>query len=277
MADARLAYDVWVTVIGDDDLYRAVLAGTHRELARDFSAAQLAILDELHAAPGTRWNIENLRFRSALEVGATLSSYLPRTIKLLTKGEDQWLQDIAYEYISYYRWTEQGHHRLGECERFGTYARERIMKRRLVPPHFEAIMDYELSLVRLLKRTASVTTWPQPVDVDDVELGGWHVRRGPAVELVRLPVDVRAWIESNDPWSGEVIERPLVLVAYVRSLQETHRIKILGEGPQVVLEQLDGSRSLDAVALELDDEFGIERGQLFAMVRDWLAEGILTR
>jgi len=276
MVDARLAYDVWVTLISDDDLYRAVLAGTHRDPARGFSAAQLEVLDQFHAAPGTRWNIENLRFRSALEVGATLASYLPRTIKLLTKGEDQWLQDMAYEYISYYRWTEQGHHRLSECERFGTYARERIMKRRLVPPHFEAILDYELALVRLLKRTATVVAWPQPVELDDASLGASFVHRGPAVELIRLPVDLRAWIESNDPWRGEVLDRPLVLVAYVRSLQETHRIKILGEGPELVLERLDGSRSLDEVARELDEEAGIERDQLFAMVRSWLAEGILV-
>src|SRR5688572_16388840 len=147
--DARKGYDVWLQLIANEELYRHTLAGTHRELAEreNLGEAELVILDAFHADKGTRWNIENLRFRTALEASASLASYLPRTCRMLTNGDENWLQDIAFEYLAFYKWTEHGHHRFAECERFGEYVRERIMKRRITPQHLEVVLDFELAVV----------------------------------------------------------------------------------------------------------------------------------
>jgi hypothetical protein len=271
--DARVAYDVWLQLIYDEELYRALVANTHRELAasRGFGEEQLAVLDALRAERGTRWNIENLRFRTALETGGTLVSYLPRTIKLLTNGDENWLQELSFEYLAYYKWHELGHHRFAECERFAEYTRERIMKRRITPRHFAVVLDFELAVIRLLKRTAGVPAerWATPVALDDGALEAAVIERGPVVELLELPVDIREWIESSDPLRGQVHERPLTLLMYVSSLRETHKIKSLGEGAKVVFESFDG-RPLGEIAAALDDEYGIEWDELAALVRGWL-------
>ena len=65
---SRRVYDVWTRLIQDEELYEAMLAGTHGRLeGRGLSAEDIAILDRFRAEPGTRWNIENLRFRSSLD------------------------------------------------------------------------------------------------------------------------------------------------------------------------------------------------------------------
>src|SRR5438045_1203344 len=133
---ARLAYDVWLQLISDEELYRAMIDGTHRELAasRALDADKLAVLDAFRAEKGTRWNVGNLRFRSAAETADTVLSYLPRTVRILTNGDENWLQDICFEYLAFHRWMQWGHYRFTECERFGAYVRDRIMKRRITPP-----------------------------------------------------------------------------------------------------------------------------------------------
>lgn len=277
--DARLAYDVWLQLISDEELYRAMLDGAHRQLAasRDLDDAKLAVLDALRAEQGTRWNIENLRFRTAAETAEIVASYLPRTVKLLTRGDDSWLQDICFEYLAYHRWTQHGHYRLAECERFAAYVRERIMKRRITPPHLEVVLDFELGVVRLLKRTAEIPSerWPSPVALSDDQLAQAHIRRALATELIELPVDIRDWIESGDPWRGTVRPSPVTFLVYVPSLQHSQRIKILGEGPKLVLQRFTGDRTTAAIAAELDDEFGIEPPELFGLVRNWLDERVL--
>lgn len=278
--DARLAYDVWLQLISDEELYRAMIDGTHRELAaqKKLGAAELEVLDSFRAEKGTRWNIENLRFRTALETGSTLMSYLPRTVQMLTNGDQNWLQDICFEYLAFHRWKEYGHFRLTECERFGAYVRERIMKRRITPPHLDAVLDFELAIVRLLKRTAEIPPddWPVPPVLSDDELAQAHIQRARAVEILELPVDIRAWVESADPSRGTVLPSPVIFLLYVPSLQDTHRIKILSEGPKVVLERFDGERTTAAIAAELEEEFGIEPDELFGLVRNWLDARILT-
>jgi hypothetical protein len=277
--DARKGYDVWLQLIADEELYRHTIAGTHRELAerKHLGDDELAILDAFHAEKGTRWNIENLRFRTAITAGGSLASYMPRTCRMLTNGDDNWLQDIAFEYLAFYRWTEHGHYRFAECERFGEYVRERIMKRRITPPHLEVVLDFELAVVRLLKKTAHIDRWPEPPELTDEQLVEARVCRAEAVELVELPVDIRAWVESGDPLTGTVQPQPVTLLIYVPSLRDKHRIKMIGEGLRVVLEHLGSSndRTVGEVASVLEDDYGIERAELLGMIRDWLGERIL--
>ncbi len=278
--DARRAYDVWLRVIADEGLYAHVIAGTHATLAAShgLQPVDLAVLDQLHAEKGTRWNIENLRFRTALECGGTVQSYLPRTIKLLTGGDDNWLQDISFEYLAFHRWREHGQFRFAECQRFGTYVRERIMKRRMTPPHLDVVLEFELAVVALLARTATVAPdqWPRPVELTDEALSAARLRRGPVVELLELPVDIREWVTSGDPSKGDVHERPVTFLLYVPSLRDLHRIKILGEGPKLVLSSLDDGRTVGAVVAELEAEYELDPVELLAMTRNWLAEGILS-
>lgn len=277
--DARRVYDVWLRLISDEELYRAMQENRHRELAADRALAEdeLAILDIFRSEAGTRWNIENLRFRTALEVGDTLRSYLPRTIALLTNGDPNWLQDISFEYLAFHKWVEYGHHRFTECERFAAYVRSRIMKRRITPPHLESVLAFEIGVVEVLRRTSQVppAVWTSPRELADAALAEARLVRSPCSDVIRLPVDIREWVTSGDPLRGGAVrDQPVAFLVYVPSLTETHRIKILGEGPQEVLARFDGSRTTDGVARELA-ELGIEAHELRALARNWLAERIL--
>src|SRR5690242_15047747 len=115
--DSKRVYDVWQKLIGDEELYELLLADRHRELqqVRGLSDEELAILDEFRKESGLRWNIENLRFRAADHVMSTLRVYLPRTLYLLTRGQEDWLRDIIYEYVAQHRWQELGRNYLAEC------------------------------------------------------------------------------------------------------------------------------------------------------------------
>lgn len=277
--DARLAHDVWLQLIADEELYRATIDGSHAALAesRGLGPAHVEVLDAFHAEKGTRWNIENLRYRTALEVGATLTSYLPRTVRMLTNGDDNWLQDICFEYLAFHRWQEFGHHRFRECERFGAYVRDRIMKRRMTAQHLDVVLDFELAVIRLLKHTADIApdAWTAPVP-GEAQIDASVLRLGPAVELIELPVDIRAWIESGNPREGTPGDAPITLLAYVPSLEHTHKIKALGEGPRVVLEQFTGERTTAAIARSLAEDYDLERDELLALVRAWLADRVLV-
>jgi hypothetical protein len=156
------------------------------------------------------------------------------------------------------------------------------MKRRVTPPHLEAVLDFELGVIRLLKRTAEIPAdqWPVPPQLSDAQLGDLRVRRAPAVELIELPIDIRELVESRDPARAAVRPGPVTFLVYVPSLQHTHRIKILGEGPKIVLDRLSdaaaGGRTTAAVAAELEDEFGLEPAELLGLVRTWLDERVLA-
>lgn len=277
---ARTAYDVWLLLIADEELYRATLTGKHRDLAgsRGLTSEHLTILDAFRAERGTRWNVENLRFRAALEVRATLLSYMPRTLRLLCKGDEAWEQEVCFEYLAFNRWQELGHFRLSECERFGEYTRDRIMKRRTPPRHLEAVLTFELGVVRALKRTATIgpDAWPAPWKPDDDELAGARIARGPAVEIIETPVDLGEWVRTGDPLVGEPRPQPATFLVYVPSLALPHRTKILSEGSKAVLEAFDGSRATAEIASSMEADYGIERGELFSLVRVWLNEGILA-
>ncbi|MEO7735703.1 MAG: hypothetical protein ABIY55_32410, partial [Kofleriaceae bacterium] len=87
--------------------------------------------------------------------------------------------------------------------------------------------------------------------------------------------DIRDWVEYADLSRGAVRPEPVTFLMYVPSLQDVHRIKILGEGTRLVLARLVGDRRMAALAAELEDELGIEPAELFALVRTWLDERVL--
>ncbi|WP_437806157.1 hypothetical protein [Sorangium sp. So ce1078] len=275
------AFRVWTMLVADEALYDATLAGRHAELAasRGLDARHVAVLDELHRQPGTRWNIENLRFRAAAEVAASLVSYMPRTALLLTRGDPDWLQEIAFEYLAHHRWEELGHLRFSECERFAGYLRRRILKRRRPPEHIEPVLDYELSVIALLKKTAAIPAAAWPTDValdDDATLAGLRLRAAPATAIVDLPVNLLDWIRSGDPRAGEVRDEPLSLLLVVPSLGEAHRIWTLREGPRSLFPLFNGQETTREVAERAGDELGFERDEVFAMARRWLTQRALA-
>jgi hypothetical protein len=275
---SQRVYEVWIQLIQDEELYEAMLEGSHGRLAgRNLDAEAIAILDRFSAERGTRWNVENLRFRSALEVGDVLVSYLPRTVRLLTRGDDDWRQDLCFEYLAHHRWQPMGHMRLAECERFADYVRTRVMKRRITSPHLPAVMAFELAVVGLIRSTAEVApdAWPVRREVTAAELGSLRPRRSPVQVVVELDVDLRPWIESADPLRGEVGPGPVTLLVHIPSLDEAHRIKTISEGVRVVLEGCDGERTVDELARALEDEHELQADAVRRLVGALLDERIL--
>jgi hypothetical protein len=275
---SKRVYEVWTQLIQDEELYEAMLDGSHGRLAgRGLDAEAIEILDQLRAEPGTRWNIENLRFRSSMFVGDLLLLYMPRTVRLLTRGDDQWRQDLCFEYLAHHRWRSMGHMQLTECERFAVFIRTRIMKRRTTPPHLEAVMAYELAVIGLLRSTSGVAVdaWPVRRAVADADLPALRPRRSPVQVAVELDVDLRSWIESGDPTRGEPGPGPITLLVHMPSLEESYRIKMISDGVRVVLERCDGHRTVDALASELEDEFELPAADVRRVVRGLLDERIL--
>lgn len=276
---SKRVYEVWTQLIQDEELYEAMLDGSHGRLpGRGLDAEAIAILDQFRAEPGTRWNVENLRFRSSLEVGDTIVSYMPRTLRLLTGGNDDWRQDLCFEYLAHHRWRSLGHMRMAECERFGEFVRSRVMKRRVPPLHLEAVMAFELAVIRLLRSTADIAgeAWPVRRDVTDAELPALRPRRGPVQTVVELDVDLRPWIESGDPRRGEVGPGPITLLVHMPSLDEPYRIKTISDGVRVVLESCDGERTVEAIAGELEAEYELPAADVRRLVRSLLDERILS-
>lgn len=275
---SKRVHEVWTQVIQDEELYEAMLEGTHARLAgRQLDAAAIEILDRFRAEPGTRWNVENLRFRAALHVGDTVLSYMPRMMRMVTGGDDSWRQDLCYEYLAYHRWQSLGHLQLSECERFASFVRSRVMKRRPTPPHLETVIRYELAVVRLLRSTAGIPAeaWPVHRELGDDDLPAARPRRGPCQVVVELDVDLRPWIESGDPTRGEVGPGPITLLVDVPSLAERFRVKAIAEGVRVVLERCDGERTVAALARELEDEFELPATAVHRVVRSLVADRIL--
>ncbi len=278
--DARRAYAVWLQLISDELLYEAVLDRRHRALAesRGLAPEDLDILDELAAQPGTRWNVENLRYRASMDTGACLISYMPLSLRLLTGGNADWLQDLCFEYLAYHRWKSLGHQRLTECERFAEFVQKRILKRRAAPAHFEHALAYELAVIALLKRTAGLAaTWPAAFeDVGDDALAAMRPRPSPASALISLPVDLSTWLRSGDPKPGEVRAEPRTFLVFVPTLEHAHKLQTLSEGSRVLFEACDGAASCGEIARRMEEEHEVDPADVLARLRRWLTDRALV-
>jgi len=277
-AGAQRTYQLWVQLIEDEALAAATLAGEPERAAaeRGLSAGDVEVLRAFGQQRGTRWNLENLRFRTAQETADSLVSYLPRTMRLLTRGQDGWLQDLAFEYLALNRWRQLGHRRFSECERFAAHARERIARRRPLGKHFDTVLDFELAVVRLLKKTASIPKerWPAPPGpLPDEALAKLAPRPSEAMALIDLPVDISEWIRSGDPLQGEPRDRPITVLAVVPSLREAHRVQVVSEGARALLSRCDGKRTVEDVQRDLAEE--LEAADVAAAIRKWLESRVL--
>lgn len=274
---SKTAYETWTELFGDEELYRAVLKNEHRALAeaKGLTPEQIAILDDFAAERGTRWNVDNLYYRSASECGAVLRAYMPRTIKLLTGGGNiDWLQDITYEYLSSHHWRSLGQRRMAECERFIAYIHDRIAKRRRLPLHFDSALKLEQSLVELIKSTASLSpeAWITPIPED---LEPARLTRGPAVRVVDLDDDISDWIHSVDPTKGEVRPGPISVMILIPSPTESHKFQKISEGTKYLFELFDGEATVDEIAEHMEEE-GIARPTTLDFVKRWTKERALV-
>jgi hypothetical protein len=278
--DAKRANEVFDRLITDEELYEAVLAGRHRELAesRRLDQEQIAILDAFHARPGTKWNIDNIRFRATGEVMGKLVIWLPRTLHLITGGNMDWLSDLSFEYLAYHRWHEYGHHHLAECERFVEFVRKRVMFRRVTPAPLESVLRFESAVITTLQRTKGLpaSAFPDGQRPSDAELETLRPKWGPAVSIVELPMNIADWIRSGDPRVGEAKDGAISVLVYVPSLVEKHRIQVLSEGTQLILEACDGERTAGELASEVGEEFDLEREEVLELIGRWVEARVLT-
>src|SRR5579859_950921 len=123
--------------------------------------------------------------------------HLPATLRLVTEGRAGWLRDLVYEYLALHDWGELGHHhRFAECERFASFLEVRVLKRRMPPPHVEAVLGFERGVIDLVRRAASlpIAAWPArpgaPLAPDA------RLVRGPVQRRLGLPVDLLAWLRE---------------------------------------------------------------------------------
>jgi len=273
--DARAVYDVWIRLVQSEALYDAMLRGEHAAIAPalGFTALELAILDDFAIQPGTRWHVENLRFRAVTMVSRLLGWHLPGTLRLVTEGRDGWLRDLVYEYLSLHRWVELGHHhRFAECERFAAFVEHRVLKRRMPPPHIEAVLAFERAMIDLLRRAATlpIAAWPAwPPRLDSAAAPDVALVCGPVQVELALPADILGWLRDPTTELRVVAPAPLEVVAYIAAADALPQIEALTPV---------GKQLLAAAATPRPC------GELLAVVPDagptvasWLERGILVR
>jgi len=217
--DARAVLDVWIKLVQSEELYEAMLRGEHAACARGMGFGELeqAILEDFAIQPGTRWHVENLRFRAVTMVSRLLGWHLPATLRLITEGKEGWLRDLVYEYLSLHRWVELGHHhRFAECERFAAFVEKRVLVRRMPPPYIEAVLAFERGLLELARRAAMlpIAEWPRRTEAGAVGADAVIVR-GPVQTQLQLPVDLLAWLRKPAGELQIAAEAPLDVLAYV--------------------------------------------------------------
>lgn len=272
--DARAVYDVWIRLVQSEPLYDAMLRGEHAAVARalGFTELELAILDDFAIQPGTRWHVENLRFRAVTMVSRLLGWHLPATLRLVTEGRDGWLRDLVYEYLSLHRWIELGHHhRFAECERFAAFVEHRVLKRRRPPPHIEAVLGFERAALDLLRRAAvlPIAGWPRPHgEPAPAAMPGAKIVRGPVQLQLTLPVDLLAWLRDPTTELRVTAPVPLDVLAWVPT----------ADAPVEVEPVTPAGRQLLAAAATPRPRGELERlvsgaGPLLA---SWLARGVLV-
>lgn len=236
--DARAVYDVWIQLVQSEALYDAMLRGEHAALAHTlgWSEHEIAILEDFAIQPGTRWHVENLRFRAVTMVSRLLGWHLPATLRLVTEGRPGWLRDLVYEYLSLHRWVELGHHRrFAECERFATFVEERVLKRRMPPPHVEAVLAFERGLIGLTRRAAMLPTAEWPARVQPIAAPGAPIVRGPVQIQLALPVDILAWLREPTSELHVTAPGPVDVLAYVAAADASPELEpVTAIGKQVL-------------------------------------------
>ncbi|MEO8700896.1 MAG: hypothetical protein ABI867_12685 [Kofleriaceae bacterium] len=267
--DARRVYDVWLRLVADEALYDAMVDGRHAEVATgmDMDAEDILILDDFAGQPGTKWHMDNLRHRCTVMVSRVLKWHLPATIALITGGNDDWLRDLTYEYISDQRWQDLGHHRrLAECARFAKVVRSKIMKRRRPPEYLDQVLSFELSTHELLQRAAllALEAWPKPVTG---EIASRRPVHAPAVKLVELPVDIVGWLAKPEGPVVVALAEPTTALVWIPSPTEPHRMEALAAPAKALWDACLGDRTVAELAGSPADT---------ALLARWLSAGALA-
>jgi hypothetical protein len=275
--ESALAYELWTRLIHDEELYAAAMANDLDALLQrrhlEFSPQERAAMEQLRSQPGVRWSMENLRFRCAMQVAETVRNRLPRTTKLLTKGDRDWMQEIAFEYLAYYGWQPLGFNTIAEAQRFVDYVKVRIKKRRMAPPFLDEVLALEAALLEVLRKSSVIPSaaWPSsPASpIDDEVIAKARLKWAPCSSLIDSPVDLTDWLKSSDPAIGAVRPGSLHVLAWVPSLQAKHRIQILDDGARLLFARLQGKKSTAEVAAALGEELGVGCTEIYELVRGW--------
>jgi hypothetical protein len=272
---------MWVRIVRDEVLCRSMMAGQHRAEAGalGLTPANLDILDEFAARPGTRWNIENLRYRATSQVAERIQAWMPMTVHALTGSNFEWLSDLAFEYLTHHTWGDLGALALTECERFGVFVRERVVLRRQWNPLLDPILIFELAVIALLKRTRDVApdAWPVLPDgpLGDEAVDRARPRPGPVVTILSLPIDVRPWLQSAAPGQAPLVEVPTDYLLYVPSLRHSHKVQTISEGARTVFERCTGEPTAAEIATALEAEHDVDPAATRALLGRWLGAGAL--
>lgn len=280
--DAELVYKTWLTLVAEEPLYEALKTKQHAEVARRLGLGdeEVLILDDFADQAGTRWHIDNLRFRCTTMVSRILKWHLPGTIQLLTRGSNDWLRDIAYEYMAHSRWQDFGHHNRGpECERFARFVRQRIMTRRRPPEHLEAVLGFELAVLELGQKASRLplAEWPAaypqtPVAEDSVAgppLQAVVPRQAPVARTFELPVDIVSWLRKPEGDLRVDGPGPVVALIYVPSPAELPKLRKLEPSELALFQRCDGKNTVAELADSQPDRT--------ELLRSWLAEGCLAQ
>jgi hypothetical protein len=295
--DARTVYDVWIRLVQSDALYDAMLRGEHTAAARTmgFGALELAILDDFAIQQGTRWHVENLRFRAVTMLSRMLGWHMPATLRLVTEGREAWLRDLVYEYLALHCWAELGHHhRFAECERFAAFIEQRVLKRRMPPPYIEAVLAFERVALELVRRAAAlpVASWvaPRNAGTDAASDAGTDaanrarpdatIARGPVQRQLTLPVDILAWLRAPTTELQVTAPGPVDVVAYVTAADAAVEIEPL----TAIRSQLLAAAAMPRSRRELERAMvgagatadAALEGSVAATIESWLDRGILV-
>jgi hypothetical protein len=187
------------------------------------------------------------------------------------------MRDIAYEYLAHHRWNDLGHHqRFAECVRFARFVRDRILKRRRPPEHIDDVLRFELAVIDLL-RTAAETPpgqWPQPAPSGEAApLAGVVPRRGPAVAVVDLPLDIVDWLADPAGPLAPAGPGPIHALVWVGGPTRGHSIERLAPSERDLLERVDGVRTVGRL---LDETEAAHRDPALAALRRWMMEGVVA-
>lgn len=264
--DAKLVYDTWLRLVQDEELYDAMLDGRHADVAkqRGMGSEEILILDDFRSQPGTKWHVDNLRFRCTTMVSRILKWHMPATVMMLTGGNDDWLRDLAYEYMSDHRWKDLGHHRrFAECARFAKVVRTKVMKRRRPPEYFDDVLRYELSVLDLYGQAAAL-----PPDAWTKAGGAGKPRRGAAVQLIELPADLVGWLNKPEGPLAVSSAEPTTALVWIPGPSVGHRAAALDGKARALFEACRGERTVQ--------ELAGGSAEAEATLRRWLDEGALA-
>lgn len=270
--DARLVYAVWQRVIADEALSDAVIDNRLGELSEQLSGDEMAILRDFGASPGFRWAVENLRYRATTMVVRNLEKRMPVTTRLLTGGNDDWLWDLASEYLMRHRWRDLGHRYNSECLRFAEFITARVAKRRLLGDACLAALAYEAGILTVLVRASEQADWSAPVAPDE---DTWQPRRNPSAVIAELAVDLVAWLESRDGPPVPSSQTPVALVMYMPAIDGTVQIERLSDTGKKILDAVSGQSTVPELIGEIRGREDIDAADIEHTLRRWQRSRLL--